>query len=335
MGQCFMDNPGKSDKLVQSLQEIVLQTLVRILAVLFLLALPNTCLNAQGIDSDATAPQTNIVGSWRVLAGPEREKGNPVKILDDADGTLILSVHGRRGTVMRQFAPIKIPATVSFHFQSTYDPDAREILTELFGTGDFRIFVGSQGSRINCQEGQFTAYEGFQFRIFPHLADSPERRKTGNESHTATSIWIRNIDPQRRTNSEGKPHTGLLSDACQNRHRDNGRHNCGWSRISLASGGFGLKNGESAEMSIAITQDSVEIRADNKSFAYKLKPPLLRVSEIDTIAIGHTNISRGYKVLKISGLSGYPRIQLQSESLTGPPSVRIARSDGAWRSWDH
>ena len=238
-----------------------------------------------------------------VLAGPEREKGDPVRIISDTDGTLTLSVHGRRGTVMRHFAPITIPVTVSFRFQSTFDPEARESPTELFGTGDFRIFVGSKGTLPDHPDSQFAAYEGFQFRIFPHLADSPERRKTGNESHTATSLWIRNIDPQRRTNSEGKPHTGLLSDACQNRQRDKGRHNCGWSRVLLAPGGFGLKNGESTEISIAITNDSVEIKAGVRCFAYSLKPSFSRVSEIDTIAIGHTNISRGYKMLTISGLS--------------------------------
>ena len=260
-------------------------------------------LYAQESHSGDSPPGPDVPSGWRVLAGPEREKGDPVRIISNINGVMTLSVHSRRGTIVRHFTPVMIPATVSFCFQSTFNPDAHEIPTELFGTGDFRIFVGSKGTSPEDPNNQLSAYEGFQFRIFPHLADSPERRKTGDESHTATSLWIRNIDPHRRTNSEGRPHTGLLSDACQNRHRDNGRHNCGWSRVLLASGGFGLKNAESTEMTITITKNSLEIKAGIRSFTYKLKPSFLRVSEIDTIAIGHTNISRGYIMLKISELS--------------------------------
>jgi len=242
---------------------------------------------------------------WRVLGGPEKEKGDAVQILHNANGNVSVSVQGRRGTVLRQFQATQIPAILTFRFQSTFDPKAREIPTELFGTGDFRIFVGTSGSALNgreSNEADLGTYEGFQFRIFPHLKDSPERIKTGDESHTATSLWVRYSDPKRCLDGIGLPHTGLMSDAAQNRNRQNGIHNCGWSRVSLYPGGFGLPNGGPAEVTIRITRELISIEAGGKRFSHPLQANERRISQIDTIAVSHTNISRGYQTYSISNL---------------------------------
>jgi hypothetical protein len=251
----------------------------------------------------------SVSGEWRVLGGPEREEGDPVRIVDASDGDLTLSVDGRRGTVIRQISPTAIPAKLVFRFQSTFDPEASEPPTELFGTGDFRIFVGTKGKEFNGDgpgETSLTAFEGFQFRVFPHLKESPIRKKTGDESHTATSIWIRYVEPERRTNSKGDPHSGLMSDACQRRYKENGIHNCGWCRVSLGTGGFGLDNGKPTEMSIQISREVVSIEAGGKRYSHRLEEDERRIDRLDTIAIGHTNISRGYKTLKISDLKIVP-----------------------------
>lgn len=209
-----------------------------------------------------------------------------------------LSVDGRRGTAIKYLSPQRLPVAVTFQFQSEFDPRVNEPATKLFGTGDFRIFIGSKGNSPD----NLGAYEGLQLRIFPHLADSQKRRTTDDESHTATSLWIRNIDDKRRTNNDGDPHTGLLSDACQNRSRQKNRHNCGWSRVSLISGGFGLSNREAVTISIIVTREQVKIMAGKWHHEYTFGPSELRISRIDAIAIGHTNISRGYKTVALSGV---------------------------------
>ena len=109
-------------------------------------------------------------GLWHVLDGPEKEKGPAVQIIDTVNGDLSLSVAGRRGTVLRTFTPTKLPATISFRFESTFHPEAKEPPTELFGTGDFRIFIGTK-VESETRHG-LAAFEGLQFRIFPHLGDS-------------------------------------------------------------------------------------------------------------------------------------------------------------------
>lgn len=149
--------------------------------------------------------------AWQVLDGPEKERGDAVQIVEGTRENLEVLVAKRRGTVMRHFEETPLPATLTFRFQTRYDPQAGEVPTELFGTGDFRIFVGTRVG--NEEKTGLGGYEGFQFRLFPHLGDSPERVKTGDESHTATSLWIRYSDPKRRLDSLGLPHTGLLSDA--------------------------------------------------------------------------------------------------------------------------
>lgn len=242
---------------------------------------------------------------WQVLGGPEAEQGDPVQMLENTNGSLLVSVRNRRGTVLRRFQATTIPALLTFRFESSFDPKAREAPTNLFGTGDFRIFVGAKGLAQNGSafpEADLGSYEGFQFRIFPHLHDSPERIQTGAESHTATSLWIRYCDPQRRRDGKGLPHRGLMSDAAQNWNKQNGIHNGGWSRVSLNRGGFGLANGEVTEIAIRITRDAVSIEAGGKRFAHRLRPHERRIDKIDTIAISHTNISRGYQTYRIAGL---------------------------------
>ncbi len=262
------------------------------------------CLLAATSWLSATPPNVQSASEkWRILAGPEKEKDDAVQILENANGNTCVSVRGRRGTVMCEFPAARIPTALTFRFQSTFDPQAREIPTELFGTGDFRIFVGSKGrtlTRRESTEGDFGGYEGFQFRIFPHLHDSPQRITTGDESHTATSLWIRYIDPRRRLDGMGLPHAGLMSDTAQNRNKQNGIHNCGWSRVSLNRGGFGLSNGEVAEVMICITHEMISIEAGGRRFARTLRANERRITQIDTIAVSHTNISRGYQTYRLS-----------------------------------
>jgi hypothetical protein len=272
---------------------------LHVFAAVICLLFAASCLNAQQVETGNGVGNANEMLQWRVLEHAEQEKGKPVQIVSGSGGNLVLSVDGRRGTAIRHLSPQNLPAVLSFDFESTYDSKASEIPTELFGTGDFRIFVGSRGD--NAEE--LGAYEGLQLRIFPHLVNSPVRRVTGEESHTASSLWIRNIDQVKRINSDGDLHAGLMSDACQNRGRENGRHNCGWSRVSLIEGGFGLRNGEAVTISIAVDKESVEIRAGRWRHQYRFDSSQLRITNIDTLAIGHTNISRGYKTVKISNIS--------------------------------
>lgn len=243
--------------------------------------------------------------AWQVLDGPERERGDAVQIVEGTGENLEVLVAKRRGTVMRHFEETPLPATLTFRFQTRYDPQAGEVPTALFGTGDFRIFVGTRVGNEN-QTG-FGGYEGFQFRIFPHLGDSPERVKTGDESHTATSLWIRYSDPKRRLDSLGLPHTGLLSDAGQNRNRQNGIHNAGWARVALFGGGFGLRNEQEALVTIHITHQGFSIEANGKTFSHRFRPDENRVSKIDAIAIAHTNTSRGYQTYRVSDLRVAPQ----------------------------
>lgn len=238
--------------------------------------------------------------TWEVLDGAEKEKGDAVQIIEGTRENLEVLVAKRRGTVMRRFSETPLPATLTFRFQSSYDPKAREVPTALFGTGDFRIFVGTQEK--DEEKSGLGGYEGFQFRIFPHLEVSPEREKTGNESHTATSLWIRYIDPKRRLDGMGLPHTGLLSDAAQNHNKQKGIHNAGWARVALSEGGFGLKKAQEAVVTIHLTPQAMSIEANGKTFAYSFGPDECRISKIDTLAIAHTNTSRGYQTYRVSAL---------------------------------
>ena len=266
---------------------------VPLLAVLLLV--PSALLSAAS-PSDA---------AWQVLDGPERERGDAVQIVAGTRENLEVLVAKRRGTVMRHFEETALPVTVTFRFQSRYDPNAGEVPTALFGTGDFRIFVGTRMG--NEGKTGLGGYEGFQFRIFPHLGDSPERVKTGDESHTATSLWIRYSDPKRRLDGSGLPHTGLLSDAGQNRNRQNGIHNAGWARVALFGGGFGLRNEQEALVTIQVPHQGFSIEANGKTFSHRFRPGENRVSKIDAIAIAHTNTSRGYQNYRVSDLRVAPQ----------------------------
>jgi hypothetical protein len=93
---------------------------------------------------------------WTVLAGPEKEKGKPVEILEQTATSITLSVDGQRGTARLRFTPKALPAVLSFEIQTIYDEQASEPPTQLFGTGDFRIFVGSAGNKPE----DLTKYEG-------------------------------------------------------------------------------------------------------------------------------------------------------------------------------
>ena len=217
----------------------------------------------------------------------------------------VVGATGQVGTVMRRLPETPLPATLTFRFQTRYDPQAGEVPTALFGTGDFRIFVGTRVG--NEEKTGLGGYEGFQFRIFPHLGDSPERVKTGDESHTATSLWIRYSDPKRRLDSLGLPHTGLLSDAGQNRNRQNGIHNAGWARVALFGGGFGLRHEQETLVTIHITLQGFSIEANGKTFSHRFRPGENRVSKIDAIAIAHTNTSRGYQTYRVSDLRVAPQ----------------------------
>lgn len=250
----------------------------------------------------AAAP---VEAAWQVLDGPERERGDAVQIVEGTRENLEVLVAKRRGTVMHHFEETALPATVTFRFQSRYDPKAGEVPTALFGTGDFRIFVGTRVG--NEEKTGLGGYEGFQFRIFPHLGDSPERVKTGDESHTATSLWIRYSDPKRRLDGLDLPHTGLLSDAGQNRNRQNGIHNAGWGRVALFGGGFGLRNKQEALVTIHITHQGFSIEANGKTFSHRFRHGENRVSKIDAIAIAHTNTSRGYQTYRVSDLRVAPQ----------------------------
>jgi hypothetical protein len=260
--------------------------------------------------------------AWQVLGGPEKEKGDAVQIVEGTGENLEVFVAGRRGTVLRRFTETSLPATLTFRFKSRYDPKAREVPTELFGTGDFRIFVGTRGG--TKEKTELGGYEGFQFRLCPHLSDSPERVITGNESHTATSLWIRYIDPKRHQDGKGLPHTGLLSDAGQNRNKQKGIHNAGWARVALLKGGFGLKNKQEAAVTIRLAHQAMSIEANGKTFAYPFGPGECRISKIDTLAVAHTNTSRGYQAYRVSALE--VSSNLEQESSTESSERKIFRT---------
>ena len=242
---------------------------------------------------------------WWVLGGPEKENGDPVEILSHEGGDLSLNVLRRRGHVAHQIEPVALPAVVSFVWESEYDPSVTEVATELWGTGDFRIsLVGMpRGEDIGeLSEENLGRWEGLQFRVFPHLDESPIRRRTepNNESHTATSIWVRYADPDRLTGDNGAPHTGLQSDACQNRNKADGTHNCGWDRHTIIGGGFGLANKQRAEVVIFISEEVVYMEVNGRRFS--IEPKEMRLHSLSAIVVGITNTSRGFRSLHLSDL---------------------------------
>ena len=243
---------------------------------------------------------------WKLLGGPEEEPGKKVEILNSGNQDLLLNVSKRRGHVAHNFLPVDIPALITFDLCSSFDESVEEVATELWGTGDYRISlvgtpVGTEPEALT--EENLGLWEGVQFRIFPHLGESPERRYTqpGNESHTATSIWVRYANPKRLTGDAGQRHTGLQSDACQNRNKLNGTHNCGWERHALFPGGFGLADNESVNVRISISRSEAYIEANGKRFS--VIPDEIRFKQLSAIVVGITNTSRGYETLEVRNLN--------------------------------
>jgi len=256
--------------------------------------------------------------SWSFLAGPETElksNGNNVIVVESVNGNLVEDCAGKRGTVYRETPHIKLPAKVTFKLKPYYNPSASEPPTELFGTGDFRIYIGGPPKGYRGQGMDTTnlsLFEGVQFRIFPNLDLAPLRRYTGTEPHTCTSIWIRYINPDKITGDNGEPQTGLVSDACQGRIPGT---NCGWQRWGEPfENGFGLKNEEETLVTILISDPIVSISVKDRTWGINTKVipssdivgEILRFDTITNIAIGCTNTSRGFRTLKISDLKVFP-----------------------------
>lgn len=243
---------------------------------------------------------------WKLLGGPEEEPGKAVEILNSGNQDLLLNVSKRRGHVAHNFLPVDLPALITFDLCSSFDESVDEVATELWGTGDYRISLvgiptGKEPEALT--EENLGLWEGVQFRIFPHLGESPERRYTqpGNESHTATSIWVRYTNPKRLTGDAGQRHTGLQSDACQNRNKRNGTHNCGWERHSIFPGGFGLADNESVNVRVSISRSEAYIEAKGKRFS--VIPDEIRFKQLSAIVVGITNTSRGYETLEVRNLN--------------------------------
>ncbi len=255
--------------------------------------------------------------SWTYLGGPEKEGGTPVRIVENTEGDVLVDVKGKRGTVFRDLPPTKLPVKITFNMKTEYDPGASEPPYELFGTGDFRLFFGGPNKNdgsFPMLESNLGDFEGVQFRIFPNLDLSPIRRYTGEESHTSTSIWIRYIDPDKILGSTNEPHTGLVSDACQNRNNDP-RHNCGWSRVALLENGLGLENGEETQVTVIISEEEISFEANGRKFSADMSEiegddeysgDILRFDTVTDFAIDHTNISRGHESIQISDLRIFP-----------------------------
>jgi hypothetical protein len=249
--------------------------------------------------------------------GPEEESksdGNVSEIVENENGDVIVDERGKRGTVCRTTPGICLPAKITFRLQTEYDPDASEPPTILRGTGDFRICFGGppKGETLeNISEANMGEFEGVQFRIHPHLDESPIRVYTGSEPHTCTSIWLRYVDPDKRLDDDGKPITGLASDECQGR----GNH-CGWKRVGLFEDGFGLDNMEEALVTVIISEAVISISVNNRTWSIDIDELMendddiegdaLRFDEVTFMSISHTNTSRGYRTIKISDLKVLP-----------------------------
>ncbi|MDQ8199412.1 hypothetical protein QEH56_14695 [Pelagicoccus enzymogenes] len=247
----------------------------------------------------------DLESSWALLGGPEIENGKPIVVVSSESARLELDTWKRRGHVARSFEPVELPAVISFDWETEYDPSVTEVATELWGTGDFRISV--VGMPIDediggLDEANLGQWEGVQFRVFPHLDDSPIRRRTppDNESHTATSIWVRYTNPGRWTGDNGAPHTGLQSDACQNRNKVDGTHNCGWDRHTIVEGGFGLANKQRAKVVIFVSEDEAYLEVNDRRFS--IEPEGIRFAYLSAIVVGITNTSRGFRSLQLSDL---------------------------------
>jgi hypothetical protein len=253
--------------------------------------------------------QSALGSDWVLLQGPEKENGDPIEIVSAEADSLELALWKKRGHVARGFAPTELPAVITFDWETEFDPTMTEVATELWGTGDFRIsLVGSPSGEDlgEMTEANLGQWEGVQFRVFPHLDQSPIRRRTepNNESHTATSIWVRYTNPDRLFGDDGAPHTGLQSDACQNRNREDGTHNCGWDRHTIVEGGFGLANQQKARVMIYVSESEVYLAINGRRYA--IEPEAIRYDALSAIVVGITNTSRGFRSLKLTNLQVAP-----------------------------
>jgi hypothetical protein len=258
---------------------------------------------------------------WLLLLGPEEElksDGNVSEIVENEKGDVIVDERGKRGTVCRTTPGICLPAKITFRLQTEYDPDASEPPTILRGTGDFRICFGGppKGETLeNISEANMGEFEGVQFRIHPHLDESPIRVYTGSEPHTCTSIWLRYVNPDKQLDDNGNPITGLASDECQGR----GNH-CGWERVGLFEDGFGLDNMEEALVTVIISEAVISISVKNRTWSIDvdelvkndddIEGDALRFDQVTFMSISHTNTSRGYRTIKISDLKVLPLDQV-------------------------
>lgn len=254
---------------------------------------------------------------WLLLLGPEEESksdGNVSEIAENENGDVIVDERGKRGTVCRTTPGICLPAKITFRLQTEYDPDASEPPTILRGTGDFRICFGGppKGETLeNISEANMGEFEGVQFRIHPHLDESPIRVYTGSEPHTCTSVWLRYVNPDKQLDDNGNPITGLASDECQGR----GNH-CGWERVGLFEDGFGLDNREEALITVIISESVISISVKNRTWSIDIDDlmendddivgDVLRFDQVTFMSISHTNTSRGYRTIKISDLKVLP-----------------------------
>ncbi len=250
-----------------------------------------------------------VQGQWIYLSGPEEENGDDIEILNNSGGDILVDCDGVRGHVAKNFTPVSLPAEITFNWRSTFDQNSSEPADgDLRGTGDFRISVvgvPSGESQEDLSEENLGDFEGVQFRIFPHLDESEEREHTyysngKRESHTATSIWVRYTDPDRLTGDDGAPHTGLQSDACQNRNRDDGTHNCGWDRHDIQGGGFDIEYNETMPMKIYISENLAYMEGNGRRF--EIDPSDIRFDKLSAIVVGLTNTSRGYETFEITDL---------------------------------
>lgn len=258
---------------------------------------------------------------WLVLLGPEEElksDGNVSEIAENENGDVVVDERGKRGTVCRTTPGICLPVKITFKMQTEYDPDASEPPTILRGTGDFRICFGGppRGETLaDINESNMGEFEGVQFRIHPHLDESPIRVYTGSEPHTCTSIWMRYVNPGKLVDDDGNPITGLASDECQSR----GNH-CGWERVGLFEDGFGLDNREEALVTVIISEEIVSISVKNRTWSVDIAELMendddivgdpIRFDQVSFMSISHTNTSRGYRTIKISDLRVLPLEQL-------------------------
>jgi hypothetical protein len=280
--------------------------------------------------SISEASVTDIT-TWKFMSGPEEEnlgKAN-IQILSNTNGDIKLNVAGKRGHVVREITPASLPAEITFNWRSKYDPSTSEPPNELWGTGDFRISViGMPKGHAyeEVKESNLGIMEGVQFRIHPHYNGNAIRRCTlsdntevdcsvnGAEPHTASSIWTRYTEPKRILGCDGKtPHTGLQSDACQNRNTitpDNNEctHNCGWDRVEIVPGGFALPNNIAKSMTIKISTSEISMSCNGKTIKVNISLNDIRFDRLSAIEIGCTNTSRGYQEVEITDLKINPVI---------------------------